>query len=160
MKRWRFSRFWLVPLCALIAGGCINSETARRSVGEHYVSDNFYISPDPADIALRRVVLVPFFNESEYPDAADKVGDAFRIELEKLHRFEIISAGKYEKQLRDCNIFQEANLTARRFISRPRRSARRACSTAASSSTGPINPLSSASRPESSGLRRARWSGR
>lgn len=97
----------LIVLCLLISGGCINNELARRSIGEHYRSDNFYISPDPADTALRRVVIIPFFNESQYPDAADKVTKAFGMEIEKLHRFEIVAPGRYEKELRACNIFQD-----------------------------------------------------
>ncbi len=94
---------------ALVAGvllaGCMSQEMALRVLGKKYHTENFYLSPDPADTALKKVILVPFYNETNIGEAATEITQTFRVELEKLHRFEIVTAGQFEKDLIAQNVF-------------------------------------------------------
>lgn len=108
MKKFHLFLLTAVMACSAMLCGCASSSDFHREyLANKYETENYYISPDPADLYLKRVILVPFYNDTEFEGVDEQVTETFRVELEKMHRFEIIPAGKYAKVLKEQNFFTD-----------------------------------------------------
>jgi len=72
-----------VLLLAALVPGCFLFETFRCKEPQSYLADNI------EEAKLNRIVVLPFLNPTEYPDAGPRVTDAFCTELRKLGTFEV-----------------------------------------------------------------------
>ena len=84
-------------VCCLLVllSGCLFRSRVRPKFsqawyGPAYKVTNYYCHPELYSMGISRVAVLPFINESEYSEAADKVQQAFVGELKKTNTFAVV----------------------------------------------------------------------
>ena len=87
----------IIMICCLLVllSGCLFRSRVRSKLnyawyGPPYKVTNYYRHPELYSMGISRVAVLPFINESQYSEAAEKVHQAFVGELKKTNSFAVV----------------------------------------------------------------------
>lgn len=83
--------FFLLP-CLI---GCSNALKGYYKVTDQpFVSKNYFVHPEFDKFKIRRVLFAPIKNETQYPDATERLEPIFLAEWSKINQFEVLPASE------------------------------------------------------------------